>query len=169
MELSAQLVHEPKQAKCCNHALIPICNTPTSRFRDLRPPVTQILCQFESPVSEIPMDSRSPHVSSTDGRSRSFRDFARCEVKMLTFLFCFPMSESPKWVISRHVSSLNRTVQIYFGTSTMECPDLLSSRPPKSRSPKSRYQLLFRDFRLCSRGGLNPHASPDRSNGCRVF
>jgi hypothetical protein len=23
-----QLVHEPKQAKCCNHALIPICNTP---------------------------------------------------------------------------------------------------------------------------------------------
>jgi hypothetical protein len=23
-----QLIHEPKQAKCCNHALIPICNTP---------------------------------------------------------------------------------------------------------------------------------------------
>jgi hypothetical protein len=23
-----RLVHEPKQAKCCNHALIPICNTP---------------------------------------------------------------------------------------------------------------------------------------------
>jgi hypothetical protein len=31
-----------------------------SRFRDSRPPVTQILCQLESLVSEIPMDSRSP-------------------------------------------------------------------------------------------------------------
>jgi hypothetical protein len=31
-----------------------------SRFRDLRPPVTQILCQFESLVPETPMDSRSP-------------------------------------------------------------------------------------------------------------
>jgi hypothetical protein len=44
----------------------------------------------------------------------------------------FPDVRIPKWVISRHVSSLNRTVQIYFGTSTMECPDLLSSRPLKS-------------------------------------
>ena len=26
----AQLVHEPNQAECCNHALIPICNTPTT-------------------------------------------------------------------------------------------------------------------------------------------
>jgi hypothetical protein len=31
-----------------------------SRLRDLRPPVTQILCQFEFLVSEILMDSRSP-------------------------------------------------------------------------------------------------------------
>jgi hypothetical protein len=76
-----------------------------SRFCDLWPPVTQILCQFESSVFEIPMDSRSPP-RSTDGQSRSFRDFATCEVKMLTFLFCFSMSESLKWVISRHVSSL---------------------------------------------------------------
>jgi hypothetical protein len=34
MELSAQLVHEPKQAKCCNHALIPICNTPTTELEN---------------------------------------------------------------------------------------------------------------------------------------
>jgi hypothetical protein len=25
----AQLVRDPNQAKCCNHALIPICHTPT--------------------------------------------------------------------------------------------------------------------------------------------
>jgi hypothetical protein len=98
-----------------------------SRFRDLRPPVTQILYQFESLVSEIPMDSRSP--------PRVLHG----------------------WM-----------AQIYFGTFIVKFPDLSSSGLPESRSPKSRYQLLFRDFRLCSRG-LNPHASPDRSNGCRVF
>jgi hypothetical protein len=98
-----------------------------SRFRDLRPPVTQILYQFESPVSEIPMDSRSP--------PRVLHGW---------------------------------TTQIYFGTFIVKFPDLSSSGLPESRSPKSRYQLLFRDFRLCSRG-LNPHASPDRSNDCRVF
>jgi hypothetical protein len=94
---------------------------------DLRPPVTQILCQLESPVSEIPMDSRSP--------PRVLHG----------------------WM-----------VQIYIGTFTMECPDLLSSGLPESRTPNPRYRLLSRDFRPCSRG-LNPHASPNRSNDCRVF
>jgi hypothetical protein len=27
-----RLVHEPSQAECCNHALIPICNTPTMKI-----------------------------------------------------------------------------------------------------------------------------------------
>jgi hypothetical protein len=51
-----------------------------SQFRDLRPPVTQILYQFESSVSEISMDSRSsatcpPWMDDSD----LFRDF-HCEV-----------------------------------------------------------------------------------------
>jgi hypothetical protein len=38
-----------------------------------------------------------------------------------------PIPDFPKWVISRHVASLNRSVQIYPRISTMESPDLLSS------------------------------------------
>jgi hypothetical protein len=27
-----RLVHEPNQAECCNHALIPLCNIPTTKI-----------------------------------------------------------------------------------------------------------------------------------------
>jgi hypothetical protein len=54
----------------------------------------------------------------------------------------FAIPDFPKWEISRHVASFNRTTRIYFGVSTMECldlssPELLSSRLPISRSGKS--------------------------------
>jgi hypothetical protein len=54
----------------------------------------------------------------------------------------FVIPDFPKWEISRHVASLNRTTQIYFGVSTMECPNLsspglLSSRLPISQNGKS--------------------------------
>jgi hypothetical protein len=51
----------------------------------------------------------------------------------------FPIPDFPKWEISRHVASFNRTVQIYFGAFTL------------------------------IHWGFNPRVSPDRSNGCRVF
>jgi hypothetical protein len=49
-----------------------------------------------------------------------------------------PIPDFPKWVISRHVASVNRTVQIYPGVSTMENPDLLSPGLPIPRFPISR-------------------------------
>jgi hypothetical protein len=58
----------------------------------------------------------------------------------------FSIFDFPKWVISRHVASLNRTVQIYFETSTMECPDLLSSGLPKSRNPNPDTDSSFGTF-----------------------
>jgi hypothetical protein len=32
----AQLVHEPNQAECCNHALIPLCHIPTMQIKKFR-------------------------------------------------------------------------------------------------------------------------------------
>jgi hypothetical protein len=32
-EAYAQLVHEPNQAECCNHALIPLCHIPTTQIK----------------------------------------------------------------------------------------------------------------------------------------
>jgi hypothetical protein len=51
----------------------------------------------------------------------------------------FAIPDFPKWVISRHVASVIRTVQIYFGA--------------------------FAPIHW----GFNPRVTPDRSNGCRVF
>jgi hypothetical protein len=44
----------------------------------------------------------------------------------------------PKWEISRHVASVNRTAQIYPGVFTMENPELLSTGIPIPRFPISR-------------------------------
>jgi hypothetical protein len=54
----------------------------------------------------------------------------------------------------------------YFGTIAMECPDLSSSGPPKSRSLKSRYVRISGTFLLCSRG-FKPRAALHRSDGYR--
>jgi hypothetical protein len=51
----------------------------------------------------------------------------------------FAIPDFPKWVISRHVASVIRTVQIY----------------PGAFAP--------------IHWGFNPRVTPDRSNGCRVF
>ena len=51
----------------------------------------------------------------------------------------FVIPNFPKWEISRHVASFNRTTQIHFGA----------------------FVLIH--------WGFNPRVSPDRSNGCRVF
>jgi hypothetical protein len=53
-------------------------------FQNFVTPVTLLLWSFESPVSEIPVDS--PIFATcppTNGWSRSFRDFATCEVERL--------------------------------------------------------------------------------------
>jgi hypothetical protein len=44
----------------------------------------------------------------------------------------------PKWEISRQVASVNQTVQIYPGVSTLENPELLSTGIPIPRFPISR-------------------------------
>jgi hypothetical protein len=51
----------------------------------------------------------------------------------------FPTPDFPKWEISRHVASFNRTIQIYF--------------------------LDFTPIHW----GFNPQVSPNRSNSCWVF
>jgi hypothetical protein len=50
----------------------------------------------------------------------------------------FSIPDFPKWEISRHVASFNRTTRIYFGVSTMECPDLSSPELSSYRFPISR-------------------------------
>jgi hypothetical protein len=49
-----------------------------------------------------------------------------------------PIPDFPKWVISRHVTSLNRTTQNCSGVSTLESLDPLSLGLPIPRTPMSR-------------------------------
>jgi hypothetical protein len=49
-----------------------------------------------------------------------------------------PILDFPKRVISRHITSLNRTAHNYFGVSTLESLDLLSPGLPILRFPISR-------------------------------
>ena len=49
----------PEILDCCHVSSLKWTVLVVSRFCDLRPPVTQILCQFESEVSKLSMDSQS--------------------------------------------------------------------------------------------------------------
>jgi hypothetical protein len=112
-EVYARLVHEPNQAECCNHALIPLCNTPTiinqnfwvnfSQMRNLQKLALakcQSLIQYrDSGFWIFRIESPCPLESPiTDGTN--FR--------------CVPFSPAPSSVLEVHVTCVHMTTVICF-------------------------------------------------------
>jgi hypothetical protein len=59
-----QLVHEPKQDECCNHALIPICHIPTTKIKTFRP-FSYFLQRIEFPKSLRDLIQALPSLNHT--------------------------------------------------------------------------------------------------------
>jgi hypothetical protein len=70
----------PEILDCCHASPQDGRSSCVSRFRDLRPPVTQILCQLETPVAEIPTVSSISATCPNEWTAvifSGFRDFRR--------------------------------------------------------------------------------------------